>query len=235
MKAIILAGGFGTRLKDVVPDVPKPMAPVRGAPFLKLLIDRLVLSGVNELILSTGYLHETIYEYFGNGSEYNASIDYCVEQEPLGTGGAVLKALGMVGNEDVLIVNGDTYAGVSIDKLITFHNQQKTVITMAVIPMKDASRYGCVQLSHDGKVVSFLEKSTVKNGLINSGVYIANSGLQGMFPQGKLSLELDVLPALAHKGLLAALVQHVPFIDIGMPEDYLEFCRNTSNYTSKLD
>jgi NDP-sugar pyrophosphorylase family protein len=234
MKAIILAGGQGTRLQAVIHDIPKPMAPVNGRPFLEFLISRLVALGFRDIILSVGYLHEKIMDHFGDGRDYKSSITYCVEHEPLGTGGAVREALLMADCEDVLVMNGDTFAAIDLEKLITFHQFHQTIATMAVIPLDDASRYGTVTVSPDGFVMTFSEKISIRSAHINSGVYIFNKNIVDLIPPGRVSLETDILPDLATAGRLAAQIQDVPFIDIGIPSAYQEFCLNSSRYTDIL-
>ncbi|MDD2898662.1 MAG: nucleotidyltransferase family protein [Desulfuromonadaceae bacterium] len=231
MKAVILAGGQGTRLKSVIHDIPKPMAPVQGRPFLEFLVSRLIGEGVCTIILSVGYLHKQIMDHFGDGSNLHATIEYCIEHEPLGTGGGVREALRMADSDDVLVMNGDTFAAVDVKNVVKHHKQLGAVMTMVAIPVVDASRYGTVNISSEGLVTAFAEKKRSDVALINSGVYIVNKKLLDIIPAGTVSLELDVLPELAEKGLLAAQIQDVPFIDIGVPSDYHEFCQNSSKYT----
>ena len=231
MKAVVLAGGQGSRLKAVVRDTPKPMAPVNGRPFLEFLVSRLVAQGIHDIILSVGYLHEKIMDHFGNGRNFESSITYCVEHEPLGTGGAVRESLLMADCEDLLVLNGDTFVAVDINNLAAFHMSSHTVATMAVIPLEDASRYGTVTVSPAGIVTAFAEKKAAGAALINSGVYVFNRKIIDVIPPGRVSLETDVLPPLAMSGLLAAQIQDVPFIDIGVPAAYQEFCLNSSRYT----
>lgn len=232
MKAIILAGGSGTRLQSVVWDVPKPMAPVNGRPFLEFLIKRLVDSGITEIILSIGYLHEKIISYFGDGSLFGASISYCVESEPLGTGGAIRESLKILDAETALIMNGDTFSSVDTNSLASFHSNMKAMVSMAVVPISDASRYGTVLVTPEGRVKLFLEKQAIGSNLVNSGTYICNNSLLDLFSTGNVSFENDILPIIINKGLLAAQIQDVPFIDIGIPEDYQKFCLNHSVYTA---
>lgn len=234
MKAIILAGGHGTRLKSVVHDIPKPMAPVNGRPFLEFLISRLVRHGITDIILSVGYLYEKIVAHFGNGSDFNSTITYCIEPEPLGTGGAVREALLLADSDDVLVMNGDTFVAVDITRLVSLHASLQPVATMAVIPLDDASRYGAVNVSPTGIVTAFAEKKNASPALINSGIYVLNRKLITSIPPGRVSLETEVLPLLVGTGLLAAQIQDVPFIDIGIPDAYKEFCLNSSKFTDKL-
>lgn len=230
MKAIILAGGRGTRLSTVISDVPKPMAPINGRPFLEFLISKLVSNGIDKIILSVGYLHQSIINHFEDGRHFGASIEYLVEPEPLGTGGAIREAMKLVNNKEALVMNGDTFVALDIQKFINFHRQTQKIATMALIPIDDASRYGAVKISPDGIVTSFSEKSSHQAGFINAGVYIFNQEIINHFPEGRVSLETDILPILAITGNLAAQPQKVPFIDIGIPSAYHEFCLNHSTY-----
>jgi len=231
MKAIILAGGSGMRLQSVVKDVPKPMAPVDGRPFLEFLITRLVNSGIIEIVLSVGYMHEKIVSHFGDGSQLGASISYCVESEPVGTGGAIRESLRMLDAGEAFVLNGDTFSAVDTDSLALFHTSSKAMVSMAVVPAADASRYGTVQVSHEGRVTSFLEKQAGGSNLVNTGTYICNRSILDLIPSGKVSFEHDVLPVILSQGMLAAQVQDVQFIDIGIPEDYRRFCLDHSVYT----
>ncbi|MEI6213382.1 MAG: nucleotidyltransferase family protein [Desulfuromonadales bacterium] len=230
MKAVILAGGRGTRLKSVVHGTPKPMAPVNGRPFLEFLISRLVSQGINNIILSVGHMHEQIMDHFEDGKNFHSSITYCVEHEPLGTGGAVREALLMADSGDLLVMNGDTFVAIDIEKLVAFHRSLQVIATMAVIPVDDASRYGTVNVSPTGLVTTFTEKNAGGSALINSGVYIFNKRMIDAIPPGQVSLETAILPPLAITGHLAAHCQDVPFIDIGVPSAYREFCLNSSRY-----
>lgn len=232
MKAIILAGGSGTRLQSIIRDVPKPMAPIDGRPFLEFLIKRLVNSGTTEIILSIGYLHDKIIDHFGDGSLFGASISYCIESEPLGTGGAIRESMKMLDAETALIMNGDTFTSVDTDSLASFHSNMKAMVSMVVVPISDASRYGTVLVTPEGRVKLFTEKQAAGYNLINSGTYICNRSLLDLFSTGNVSFENDILPIIINKGLLAAQIQDVPFIDIGIPEDYQKFCLNYSIYTA---
>jgi D-glycero-alpha-D-manno-heptose 1-phosphate guanylyltransferase len=234
MKAVILAGGQGTRLKSVIHDIPKPMAPVHGRPFLEYLLSNLVSNGIRDIILSVGYLHEKIVDHFGNGRHFQCQISYCIEQEPLGTGGAVRKALLMADCENILVMNGDTFVDIDCKDLSAFHKTLQTVATMAVVSGEDASRYGTVKVSPDGHVTAFSEKEATTPALINAGVYVFNKEILTLIPPGTVSLESDILPVMAVAGNLGAQIQEVPFIDIGLPSAYKMFCENFTKYTNSL-
>lgn len=178
MEAIILAGGKGTRLQAVVSDVPKPLAPIQGTPFLNFLLKYLKNQGVSRVVLSVGYLKEKIYEIYSHGFE-GIELDFCEETEPLGTGGAVVAALEKTQADHVWILNGDTFFDVQLDKMKQFHEQHQSEFTLALKPMSDLSRYGNVKLSENYKILSFEEKGAPRNGvnnpgLINGGIYLIN-------------------------------------------------------------
>ncbi|HYA87344.1 MAG TPA: nucleotidyltransferase family protein [Nitrospirota bacterium] len=220
MKAIILAGGKGTRLQSVVSDIPKPMAPVGGKPFLEYLIRQLLLWQISEIILSVGYKKESIMSYFSNGVDWGAAISYIEESVPLGTGGAIKKAFSSVTDTDILILNGDSFFDADISALARYHHQKNATATMAILNMKETGRYGRVVVSAEGKIVSFLEKGNSITGLINTGIYILNRKILPLIPDGVVSFETGVLPQLVGNGLYGSEMDGF-FIDIGIPSDYL--------------
>lgn len=220
MEAIILAGGFGTRLKSVVSDVPKPMAPMddKGRPFLSVLLNKIARDGVTHVVLSTGYMSETIESYFGK--EYaGIRIDYSVENMPLFTGGAVKMALSKCEEDTVFVLNGDTYFDVDLATMGTFHAEQSADFTVAIKEMKDFDRYGTVEVQ-DGRIISFLEKQFCQHGWINGGIYCLNQSLLTNFPMTKFSLEKDFMEKKLTQMNMMAFPSAGYFIDIGVPEDY---------------
>lgn len=220
MQAIILAGGFGTRLRTVVSDVPKPMAPIAGTPFLALLLGYLEASGFTDVVLSVGYLHDQIVSYFGDrlGS---LNIRYAIEDKPLGTGGAICRALQLGGGAgEVFVLNGDTFLGLDYRQMLAFHRGQQADISLALKPVEDTARYGNVCLE-EAQVTRFEEKGSSAPGLINAGVYLLNRSVieSRVWPE-VFSFERDFL-ALAHTGVkLSGYISDTFFIDIGVPEDY---------------
>jgi D-glycero-alpha-D-manno-heptose 1-phosphate guanylyltransferase len=213
---IILAGGLGTRLRSVVADLPKCMAPVNDHPFLDILIERLRRQGAARIILSTGYLSEVVEEWIQQ--QYpGEEILFSREETPLGTGGAILKALAFSEREDVLVCNGDTLFDVDVESLFRFHRAQGGDCSIALKPMRDFERYGTVELGEDGWIRAFREKEPCREGLINGGVYVINrASLMGeLFPE-KFSFEDGYLA----KRRIAGMVQDAYFIDIGVPEDF---------------
>jgi D-glycero-alpha-D-manno-heptose 1-phosphate guanylyltransferase len=220
MEAIILAGGFGTRLQSVVSDVPKPMAPVNGKPFLHYLVAHLAKNGVSRIVLCTGYLHETIERYFG---EIYLGVDmaYSLEKEPLGTGGALVEALPLVKNEVFLLLNGDTFFGISPASLSELRLRTNADIAVALVNLPFRDRYGSVQLK-DNRIVSFGEKGVATQGPANGGVYLVRkSVIQALDLPHKFSFEKDVLEKRCGTLSIAGIVLWAYFVDIGIPEDYL--------------
>lgn len=219
MKAIVLAGGLGTRLRERVVDLPKPMAPVAGRPFLEYVLDRLIRGGITDIVLSVGYMADAIIGHFGN-SYRDAAIRYSGEDEPLGTGGAIVHALSGQGDEPYMILNGDTLLAIDYSELLRWYEREPVDIAMVLRAVTDVSRYGAVLTSGD-RVIGFTEKERAGVGLINAGVYIVRPALFDRYDlAGKFSLEADLLQP--HCRLLApkAYVTEGYFIDIGVPEDY---------------
>ena len=220
--AIILAGGLGTRLKKVVQDQPKPMALIRGRPFLEYQMDFWISQGVTKFILSVGYLKQTIIDHFG-GSYRTASINYFVEDEPLGTGGALLfAAQGLT--ETFLVLNGDTFFEVNLNNLIAFHKKQQSELTLSLFKSNQLGRYMGVDLEDSGEILSLQSGGNELTLLANGGVYLVNPlALKRLNykPYTKSSLENDLLPKfISLGGGLYGLESSGKFIDIGLPEDY---------------
>jgi len=219
MKAIVLAGGFGTRLRERVPDLPKPMAQVAGRPFLEYVLDRLVRGGVDEICLSIGYRADAITAHFGR-SYRGAAVGYAVESEPLGTGGGIAHALRENSGEPVLVLNGDTLLDIDYAELARWYEKQPAPVAMVLREVPDVARYGSVLVS-DGRVSGFLEKGKSGPGLINAGVYIVQPGVFEAFGlSGRFSFEADLLQRHCQALSPRAWVTNAYFIDIGVPEDY---------------
>src|SRR6266404_5497026 len=169
-EAIILAGGLGTRLREIVPDLPKCMAPVAGQPFLKHVIRYLLSQGVEKYIFSLGYKAEIIRNFL-NAEFPSLNYQYSIEKEPLGTGGAVQLACKRATENNIIVVNGDTIFKTDIQKAASFHIENNAECTLLLKPMQDFDRYGVVELDSDCAVKSFKEKKFFKNGDINAGIY----------------------------------------------------------------
>ncbi len=221
-KAVVLAGGLGTRLRDVVSNVPKPMAPVDNRPFLEYLLDYWAAQGIEEFFISVGYLKNSIVDHFGE-SYQGTKITYIKEDEPLGTGGGLLLA-GQHIKEDFLLLNGDTYIEVDLEKLFDRHVKNNSPWTMVLFETLDFDRYLGVKLS-DKNIIKELNCSLDKSiNLANGGVYMLSPKVIEFFKMeiGKcLSLEQDLLQRYLDNG--ENIYGHVAkgrFVDIGLPEDY---------------
>lgn len=219
-EAIILAGGLGTRLRDAVPDLPKCMAPVAGRPFLFYVINYLRSQGIEKFIFSLGYKYEVIEDYL---HAHFGTLTYqtVIEEEPLGTGGAIQLALTKATEKNVVVTNGDTLFNVNIQEAAHFHLHQQAACTLVLKPMQHFDRYGVVELGKDNLVSKFNEKQYYTEGTINGGLYILNvaSFLEEEFPD-KFSFEKNYLESLYTQRRMYGQVQDAYFIDIGIPEDF---------------
>jgi D-glycero-alpha-D-manno-heptose 1-phosphate guanylyltransferase len=219
--AIILAGGLGTRLRHMVPDVPKSMAPVNGRPFLEYLLDYLNKYSISNVILSVGFLNDKIISYFGN--EYHGlSIQYSIEKEPLGTGGAIVMAAGLTAADTLLVLNGDTLFNVDLEMLSIEHAASQADITLALRMVPDAGRYGSIELDESGRIQHFSEKKPGSGqGIINGGIYLIRKRLfDKMDLPSAFSIERDFFPGFCKTGFLQGYVGDGYFLDIGIPADY---------------
>ena len=218
MEAIVLAGGFGTRLRELVPDVPKPMAPVAGRPFLDILLRSLSEKGFKHVILSVGYRAETIIAHFGNDFE-GMELSYEIETSPLGTGGAVRTAMQHCRGDHVFVFNGDTFLDLEVgDVELRWQLRRTPMIVVRKVP--DAARYGAIKVEN-GLVAGFVEKGVEGPGLINAGCYVFPTDLFEDRSLGeRFSLESDFLPDSIKQRPYEIHQTDGVFIDIGIPEDY---------------
>lgn len=221
MEAIILAGGFGTRLRSVVADLPKPMAPINGKPFLEILLDDLGKKEIDKIVLAVGYKKEIIKNYFKDRYK-NIEILYSEEAEPLGTGGAIKKALKLVEEEQIFIINGDTFFDVDYKEMFEFHCINDSQLTLAVKKMEKFDRYGSIKIQQK-KIISFEEKKYVEEGYINGGVYLINKNIFKEIEEETFSFEKNILENKNFYIQKWAYFSDGYFIDIGIPEDYSRF------------
>ena len=222
MQALILAGGFGSRLQSVVSDVPKPMASVAGRPFLEHLLDHCLQFGYQEITLSVGYKAELIIQHFGE-SYKGIKLSYAVEKEALGTGGAIRFALETAKTESVwTILNGDTLFSCDLHELHNFYSQKNADMAIGLKRMQHFDRYGLVSCDDDKRVTAFLEKQYSEEGLINAGVYMFSAGLlkQHFENHSKFSFEKDFMEKYLKTLKVYGIELNGYFIDIGIPEDY---------------
>jgi len=225
MEAIILAGGVGSRLKEAVSDVPKPMAPVSGRPFLEYLLDYWSNQGVTRVVLSVGYKHHIIEQHF-SGRYKGMAIDYAVETQPRGTGGGLLLALVHLREAGpFLVLNGDTFFEVALAPMHRFHEEKNAEVTIALRSVESNSRYAGVEMDRNNSITAFDNRvRTSGRTLINGGVYLAErAAFSGMpMAEGRTSsLEDELYPSmLATRRRLYGYPSQGRFIDIGIPDDY---------------
>lgn len=219
-EAIVLAGGFGTRLAHVVPDVNKPMAPVAGRPFLRFIMDQLAAAGFDRVVIADGYRREQIEDFFGPAYR-GMAIEYSPEETPLLTGGAVKRALDRCESDWVFVLNGDTWLDADFESMeaAAVNVSDSVSAVIAVKRMCDFERYGTVDVDADGVLAAFHEKRPCEEGLINAGVYLLRRDALDDMPE-KFSLESDYFERTVGDGALRAVECSGGFIDIGVPEDY---------------
>ncbi len=223
-EAVILAGGFGTRLQAIVNDVPKPMAPVNKTPFLNYIFDYLKYYKIKHVVLSVGYLSDKIVEYYKDEFK-GIKISYAKEEIPLGTGGGIRLALEKCHSENVLVLNGDSFFDVNISQYTDQHNNFKSQCSLAIRRVQNASRYGTIALGENSRVNSFKEKDGKEiSGLINGGVYILNRELylSHTKPNVAFSIEKDFFETKIQELNICGFINEGYFIDIGIPEDYVK-------------
>lgn len=201
MKAIILAGGLGTRLRPLTDKTPKPLLPIKGKPTMQYAIDNLKKHGVIDIILGISFFADRIQDYFGDGSKLGVNLTYSVEAEPLGTGGAVKQASEKISDEFVLIW-GDNLMDIDISKMIDFHQRNSGVITMTLTPREDVENFGVATLDGD-KIVGFVEKpkrAEAPSNLINAGAFVINKKALDILPVGFSMIEKQCFEILAGRG-----------------------------------
>ena len=218
---ILLVGGFGTRLKPLTDESPKPMLPVAGLPVTEHQILAAKKAGIHTLVLATSYLAEVFTPYFGDGAKWGMKILYAVEKEPLGTGGAIRNAAELLGrDEPVVVFNGDVLSRHSIADQIKFHIDNKADVTLHLIDVEDARAFGCVPTDADGRVTAFLEKmdNPVTNS-INAGCYVFSPEVIDQIPLGKVvSVERETFPALVASGRsVFGYKEQSYWLDVGTP------------------
>ena len=216
---IVLAGGMGTRLKSIVEDTPKVLAPVAGHSFLHYLLSYLRRQGITDVILCTGYQADQVYDYCGDGSKWGLQIRYSSEHEALGTGGAIKNAAPLIISNPFIVLNGDSIVQANLNQLVEFHEEKMAQITIALTKVQEKGRFGSVALSIEDSILGFKEKGEGGKGLINAGIYVIARNVLDDFPVGKHSIEHDIFPLYVNQGLFGKIISG-SFIDIGTPESY---------------
>jgi mannose-1-phosphate guanylyltransferase len=225
LKAIILAGGIGTRLRPLSCTRPKLLFPVLNKPLLDRTLERLAETGVDGIILAVKYMSEVFMQRYGE-KKHGISISYSIEKKPMRTGGAIKYAESLIGHEDsFLVLNGDIFSTIDYSALIKKHKETGAVATIALYRVEDPSRYGTVKLTSENKISLFVEKAPLgqaPSNLINAGVYILDPEIFDYIPSGRpVSIEHEVFPKLAEEGKLFGYEFSEIWIDIGKPLDYL--------------
>ena len=216
MEAIVLAGGFGTRLRPCIENLPKPLAPVCGRPFISYLLDYLYANGVHRAIISTGYMADEIVNSIGKTCR-GMVVDYSHEETPLGTGGGIKKALSLCKDDVAVVINGDTFFDVDLFEMEEFHRNSGCAITLASKEIPDVYRSGCIK-TKNGRLTGFSEKGTSGAGKINGGIYFINKNSLDNITEEKFSFEKDVLESGKYD--IGVYESNGYFIDIGIPESY---------------
>jgi D-glycero-alpha-D-manno-heptose 1-phosphate guanylyltransferase len=220
LAAVVLAGGMGTRLRSVVADLPKVLAPVAGRPFLPYLLDQIADAGIQRVVLSTGHLAEQFADVIGDRYR-NIQLVYAHEEQPLGTGGAIRFACGFTDADQLLVMNGDSYCDADLSLYIDWHADGGNDVSLMLAKVNDTSRYGTVEMDAGGRITAFIEKRPESSsGYINAGVYLFRRAMLEQFPNGPSSMERDVFPVWLRERTIMGWVTEAEFIDIGIPSDY---------------
>jgi D-glycero-alpha-D-manno-heptose 1-phosphate guanylyltransferase len=217
----VLAGGLGTRLQSVTKGmIPKPMVEVQGRPFIHWLLNYLDHQKISHTILAVSHQSDQILRFLGDRFG-NQKLKYSIEQTPLGTGGAILQAMDQYNLHQALVLNGDTYFPIDIQKMVTFHALTKADLTIAVKFLRNFDRYGSVRLNSNHQITAFREKEALQAGYINAGAYLLQRALFHEVDRAKaFSIEKDLFPQILRDQKVVGFKSRAPFIDIGIPEDY---------------
>ncbi|MFI3229762.1 MAG: nucleotidyltransferase family protein [Bacillota bacterium] len=218
MKAIIMAGGRGTRLSPLTDNKPKPLVKIIDKPVLQHIIELLAQHGITEIGLTLGYKAEAIMEAFGNGSAMGVNLTYFVEREPLGTAGSVRACKDFI-DGDVLVMSGDAYTNIDLTEAMQFHHKKRTIMTLIATPLANPQGLGVLKIDHNNAIIAFEEKPThAVQSLINCGIYILSPAALAMIPVGKYDFGRDLLPRLLNKA--HAYVTYKYWSDIGTLQSY---------------
>lgn len=229
MEAVVLAGGRGTRLREAVPNLPKSLAPIGKQPFLSYLLGWLRVQGISEIILAVGHRRRAIARYYAKHQPSGMHLRYSVETAPLGTAGALRNLRPMLGDEEFLVLNGDSIFDVDLRQMFSFHRRHRSEVTLALATQPETGRYGSVVLDARNRIRTFLEKKPQESGgnrsahrsqWISGGLYIMNkSALRRMPRKREVSLEHELFPRLIGTPFYGFPWKGY-FIDIGVPKDY---------------
>jgi len=236
---IILAGGLGTRLKGIIPDLPKALSPINGRPFLDYILDFLEESdSVSNVILAVGYMADQIIETYTDRDEYNFEILFSREETLLGTGGAIKRALQYSTTDSAMVLNGDSYVDVRVNDVLAFHREKNASMTIIVKKIRNPDRYGLVRFDDTHRITSFNEKQTsATEGYINTGIYMFKRDIFSHIEENRvISLEKELMSLFIRDNGVYAFATQGKFIDIGLPETYLvaeKFFKEALGHKSK--
>ncbi|HLH83090.1 MAG TPA: NDP-sugar synthase [Trebonia sp.] len=227
LEAIMLVGGKGTRLRPLTLSAPKPLLPTAGVPFLAHQLARAAGYGITHVVLATSYRAEMFTEAFGDGAGFGLSIDYVHEPEPLGTGGGIRNAAGLLrgGPDDpVVVLNGDILSGHDLTAQVDLHRKREAAVTLHLVEVDDPGRYGCVPTDPDGRVTAFLEKTpNPVTNRINAGCYVFRRSVIDRIPAGRVvSVERETFPGLIEDGaVVLGYTESAYWLDVGTPEAFV--------------
>lgn len=221
MKALILAGGFGIRLREVISDRPKILAPIKGRAFIDYLFYLLKKRGFTEIVLGLGYLSDFVKDYVNQRPLYNLSVIYSIENRPLGTAGGIKKAEKFLKGEDFFVINGDTYLDIDYKKILNFHKEKKAWGTIVLAKNRYGKGWGNAFLEKNGRVNKFEVKGKNSTELVNSGIYVFNDKVLNLLKSGyRSSIEKDLIPLLIKRKTFYGVKTSKSFLDIGTKEGY---------------
>jgi len=220
-RTVILAGGQGTKLRPYTYEVPKSLLPIKGRPILEYIIENLKKHGITDIILSVGYLGEKIKAHFGDGRQFGVKITYSQEKKPLQTGGALLKAKKLLGDQSFFVIHGDVLSNLSLKDIVVFHNEQKKIGTIALTTVDHPTPFGQLKL-HGTTLVDFYQKRPeIKSHLVNSGIYLFEPEIFNFFPKQKeVFLLEDVVQKLISEKKISGFVFEEQWFDVGTSENY---------------
>jgi len=221
MKAVILAGGLGTRLRPLTDKKPKPMLPLGKKPLLEHLIKWIRKNGVKDIVLCVSYLHETIEKHFGDGSKFGMNIEYAISKKPLATAGQLKTAQKFI-DDTFVCVYGDSLFNFSLRNMISDHKKKKSFITMSLYEHKTSIKYGVIDTKNNGKVLSWNEKPEIKSK-INMGCYVMEHGMLNFIPKGKkYGMNYAIKKAMSKRKAVSSILVKKGFIDVGDKKTYEE-------------
>lgn len=225
MRALVLVGGEGTRLRPLTYTTPKQMLPVAGVPMIERVLSHLAAHGLDRAVLSMGYRPDAFRDAYPDNTCSGVALEYAVDPEPLDTAGAIRFAAKTAGIDDTfVVVNGDVITEIDITALVKFHRERGGLATIALTPVEDPSRFGVVPTDEKGRVVAFIEKpppGEAPTNNINAGIYVLEPAVLDLIPEGRVSIERETFPRLVADGQLYASASDAPWIDIGTPASYL--------------